>query len=74
MIKWGLLSDAQRQWTFSWRLSQIEVECLRDFEIVKAAYFKSKELFDLNIKKNVQLTDTSSKIYYSLLEFLKQLN
>ena len=43
-------------------------------DFVKAAYFKSKELFDLNIKKNVQLTDTSSKIYYSLLEFLKQLN
>lgn len=42
-------------------------------DFVKAAYLKSKELFDLNIKKNVQLTDTSSKIYYSLLEILKQL-
>lgn len=33
MIKWGLLSDAQRQWTVSWRLSRIEVEGLGDFEM-----------------------------------------
>lgn len=33
LIKWGLLSDAQHQWTVSWRLSQIEVECLGDFEM-----------------------------------------
>lgn len=31
--KWGLPSDAQHQWTVSWRLSQIEVECLGDFEM-----------------------------------------